>query len=417
MLIGVAAFVGRVIYVVTTTNHQALTTDEIYFISNARSLAAGHGFKFSALIGAAPVDNAAHPPLTALVLAPTATITDSNLALRLTVAFAGVGTVVLVGVVGRKLAGPRAGLIAAAIAALYPALWSYDGLVLSETFSAITTALVMLLAYRLVSDPSWLNALGTGVACGLAMLSRSELLVFVPVLVVMVLARITTIDWSRRTAVAGIMVVASAATVGPWVGYNLSRFEKPVFLTYPGGVLLGANCRSTYYGPLIGSWNGFCTVQSNNPDPSVVEAEKQRRALSYVRAHLSRVPVVVAARIGRVWSVYRLGQIADYEAANGVPKWATWSGWAMYLVLGVLTVAGAVSLARRRVTLLPIIAPFVVATLTAAAFYGRPRFRIPAEVSIAILAAVALDAFVNAAQTEGSDTSNLVRRLVPRRAR
>ena len=43
--------------------------------------------------------------------------------------------------------------------------------------------------------------------------------------------------------------------VGPWVGFNLSRFEDPTFLaTNDGQTLLGANCPGTYHGPATGMW-------------------------------------------------------------------------------------------------------------------------------------------------------------------
>jgi 4-amino-4-deoxy-L-arabinose transferase-like glycosyltransferase len=395
MLIVVAAFTVRVTYILTTTSHEPLTTDEAYFVANARSVTEGDAFKFSALPGAPAVENAAHPPLPALVLAPVAALTDnSNLAMRITVALAGSATIILIGLVARELTGRRAGLLAAAIAAVYPGLWANDGLVLSETFSALSTALVVLLTYQLISRPSWRNALGTGVACGLAMLSRSELVLLVPVVAIPAALLVRAVGRQRRLALAGLVALASIVTVGPWVGYNLARFEKPVLLTYPGGVMLGANCRSTYYGPLIGSWNGFCTIRSSSSDQSIVESAKQRRALSYMQAHLTRLPVVVAARVGRVWSAYRLSQIADYEAANGVPKWVTWTGWPVYLMLVALAAAGVTVLRRRGVAVLPILGPVVVVTLVAATLYGRPRFRVPAEISIVVLAGVALDAFV-----------------------
>ena len=48
-------------------------------------------------------------------------------------------------------------------------------------------------------------------------------------------------------------------------------------------------------------------------------------------------------------------------------------------------------LRRRRVPITPLVAQFVIVTLTAAAIYGLVRFRVPAEVSLVVLAAVAAD--------------------------
>jgi hypothetical protein len=63
-------------------------------------------------------------------------------------------------------------------------------------------------------------------------------------------------------------------------------------------------------------------------------------------------------------------------------------------MLVALAAAGVTVLRRRGVAALPILGPVVVVTLVAATLYGRPRFRVPAEISIVVLAGVALDAFV-----------------------
>ena len=54
-------------------------------------------------------------------------------------------------------------------------------------------------------------------------------------------------------------------------------------------------------------------------------------------------------------------------------------------------VAGAVLLWRRRESLLAVAAWVPIATLTAAISFGNTRYRTAAEVSIVVLAAVALD--------------------------
>ena len=48
-------------------------------------------------------------------------------------------------------------------------------------------------------------------------------------------------------------------------------------------------------------------------------------------------------------------------------------------------------LRRRRVPITPLVSQFVIVTVTAAAIYGITRFRAPAEVSLVVLAAVAVD--------------------------
>ena len=58
------------------------------------------------------------------------------------------------GLVGRRLLGWRAGLIAASIGALYPNLWINDFLLQVESLAALLVALVIYAAYRYRADPS-----------------------------------------------------------------------------------------------------------------------------------------------------------------------------------------------------------------------------------------------------------------------
>jgi hypothetical protein len=85
--------------------------------------------------------------------------------------------------------------------------------------------------------------------------------------------------------------------------------------------------------------------------------------------------------------------MARVNRREGRPEAVSIVGLVFFYALLPLAVAGAVLLHRRRVTLLPLLGQFAAVTLTALAFYGIVRFRVPAEVSILVLAAIALDAW------------------------
>jgi hypothetical protein len=72
-----------------------------------------------------------------------------------------------------------------------------------------------------------------------------------------------------------------------------------------------------------------------------------------------------------------------------------WAGWATYWLLIGLAAAGIRTLRHRGVTLFPLLAPFGIVVIVTAVFYGHTRFRIPAEISIVVLAAVTLDALID----------------------
>jgi len=421
LLVALLAFAGRVVYIVAVTQHQEVPSslgasvgarrsfDELYYEQQAIQIADGVWFKQPSFLSGPGAESAHHPPLTALVLAPVAWATSgSALAMRLTMAGLGVGVVALVGLIGREVRSERAGLFAAVLAAVSPNLWMNDGLIMSETLAALGTAAVIFSGYRLVRSPTWTTAIVAGVASGLAMLSRSEVGLMLPLVVIPTALLLRGVSWRLRVLLAGVALAAAAATVAPWVVYNLSRFDRPVLLSHgDGGVLLGANCDSTYSGPLIGFWNGLCGAVDQPLEPSVESATNRAAAFRYIGDHLDRAPIVAAARLGRIWGVYRPFQMADIAQAEGRPVLASRIGVGVSWVLVPLACWGAVILRRHRTLLVPLAAPFVIVSLAAVAFYGLLRFRVPAEVSLVVLAAVALDALAGSA-VAGRDRRALV---------
>ncbi len=59
----------------------------------------------------------------------------------------------MIGLLARRLAGNAAGLIAAAITALYPGMWINDGMLLSETMTIFMTAVALTAIVRVLAHP------------------------------------------------------------------------------------------------------------------------------------------------------------------------------------------------------------------------------------------------------------------------
>jgi hypothetical protein len=116
--------------------------------------------------------------------------------------------------------------------------------------------------------------------------------------------------------------------------------------------------------------------------------------MAYMRDHAGRVPVVLAARVGRVWDLYRPDQNRVFAASEGRPARSERLGVLLYWLLLPFAAAGAWLLRRRRHVLAVLLAPAAMVTLTALLSYGATRFRFAAEPSIVVLAAVAADALV-----------------------
>ena len=115
-------------------------------------------------------------------------------------------------------------------------------------------------------------------------------------------------------------------------------------------------------------------------------------ARAYARRHLGRVPLVVLARVGRLWELYGADTTYDYGVNWARARWLAQVARFVSLVALALALAGAVALWRRRaVPLLPLLAPLLVATLVAAWTFGFSRYRLVAEPSVVVLAAVGAD--------------------------
>jgi 4-amino-4-deoxy-L-arabinose transferase-like glycosyltransferase len=329
-------------------------------------------------------------------------------AFRLTFAVLGSLSVVLIGLVGREVRGERVGLVAAGIAAVYPNLWVNDGLVMSETLTVIAVASALYLAYRYRRNPRAITAVGLGVACGLAGLARAEMILLVPFLALPTLLLGADVRWPLRMSRALAALLAVAILVGPWIVFNLTRFEDPTYLsTNDGQTLLGANCEGTYHGPATGLWLLAC-LREVPGDRSQVSSESRRLAFDYIGDHSDRVPAVAMIRVGRLWNLYRPGDMVWYNDGEGREKWISRLGLWFFYPLLVLSVGGAVLLRRSWSKLWPLLVVIGLVTLVGAATYGLARLRAPAEISLVVLAAVAIDAILRALVDRAgrSDQSN-----------
>ena len=395
LLIVFCALGLRVGYVLSVTRYDHGFYDAVFYQLEAHTVADGRGFVYplpGALGGQAAAD---HPPLTVIALVPAAKLTRGTFWMRITMVLLGAAVVALVALLGRRLGGPRVGLLAGGLAAVYPNLWLNDGLVMSETLAALTSVAALLLAYRLLRRPSTGVAVGLGAVCALAALTREELVLFVPLLALPA-AWLSSRDPKTRRRVSAGVVGAAVMVAAPWVIFNLTRFDDPTFFsTGDGAALLGSYCGRSYHPPAMGFWNLKCLPVNQPPgDQSVVSADYRQRAITYAGHHLGDLPVVVATRLGRMLGVYNPGQLARYNSGEGRPEWASLLGLATFLLLLPIAVGGGIWLRRRRGRLWPLLAPGVLVLVSTALVYGTPRFRAPAEPVVVVLAAVGVAALL-----------------------
>jgi 4-amino-4-deoxy-L-arabinose transferase-like glycosyltransferase len=265
--------------------------DAVYYHLQANAIAEGEWFPVPeiSVISDESRPDAQHPPLFPLVVAGASVLGfDSMTQHQILGAFIGSISVLLVGLLGRRVGGDRVGLVAAALMTLWPSVWVHEFLMLSESVTVLLAAAVLLAAYRYLDRSSPGRAAALGALCGLAALSRTELVLLFPFLVFpLVLARAP--DPKRFAGGLAAAAVAALAVLGPWVIPNLFRFEKPIVFTAQGGVTLTiASCDSTFSGDRIGYSDLGCVP----PLSQVSVPEEQRDQLQAARevlfAHLYR---------------------------------------------------------------------------------------------------------------------------------
>jgi 4-amino-4-deoxy-L-arabinose transferase-like glycosyltransferase len=304
-------------------------------------------------------------------------------------------TVVLIALLGRNATGSeRVGLIAGVLAALYPMLWMPDGALMAETTYGLFITATLLAAVAMLRSPTVWRAVALGVLGALAGLTRGEGLGLLVLLALAIaLFSPARLPWRRRAVLVAVTGLAAVVVVAPWTIRNLSTFAKPVPISANANeIWVGANCHDTYYGGLIGSWKFGCYGRTPAGDESERAAVYRQRGLDYMKDHAGRLPVVVAARIGRLLDVYQpWSQGAFINAGEGRPPRATHLGLVFYWLLVPFAICGFVLLRRRREPALAILAtPIVGVVLVAIATYGSTRFRFAAEPALVVLGAVTI---------------------------
>jgi 4-amino-4-deoxy-L-arabinose transferase-like glycosyltransferase len=401
-IVGAAGLAWRFWYVLGPVRDRIqwpVLSDEWFYNRQAQLFADGHWFTNPFLLysqhRSAPT--ALHPPLYTVFLAiPSKLGFTTQIQNRLSTAALGAITVVLIGILARRIAGDGVGLLAAVIAAAYPALWSNDSVIGLETLYCFLVILGLLAFYRFWRAPSMWWAAAVAGCIALAALTRSEGVILLVLLAVPTALAAPGWDWRKRFQALGVMALVTVLVMGPWVIRNLTTFEEPTTLgTGFGLVLAYGNCDATYHGEKLGYWDDSCSLKDYSPklEETVVDKLARQKGLDYIKAHESRLPVVLAARAGRIWEAFRPTQNVEFnevfERRGHVTSWAI---LVSYYLLLPFAIGGLVVMRRRRVPIFPMIAVAVSVTLTSVLGYPITRYRAAWDAVTPVLAAVAIGA-------------------------
>ncbi len=285
-------------------------------------------------------------------------------------------TCVLIVMIGERLFTKRVGLIAGAIASVYPFLIVYTGFVLSEALFVCLSAAFLYLLIRFRESFEWRWAVAAGLVLGVMNLTRPVTLLLPAVLFVWLWVELGS--KRRAAALAGFLALWMMVPILPWTLRNYLATHSFILIADHHWVALYAanNTRILHDEEKIGGW-----VQ---PEPQ----EDYRAAyLGFIRHTLANEPMEMARlelyKLLRFWSVVPTSsKTTTRDAIVSVFSY----GLLLPLVLAGMVLA--MKMPHRPWVLFFWIMHFCFMTLV---LYGSTRFRSPIEPVLVIFGAVALE--------------------------
>jgi 4-amino-4-deoxy-L-arabinose transferase-like glycosyltransferase len=379
---------------------QPLTRDEQEYLSLARSIAAGRGFVSDAAsltgqtdpFGRAP----GYPAFLALVGGGRTAEASVPARVKAAQAVVGAAGVLLIGLLAARLAGPRAGAIAAWIAACYPPLVWVSAYAFSE---ALFWPVGLAAAWLFDRAASRVRGSGSevrgsifnvraamaiaGAAAGIGVLIRPALLFFIFLAVVWLLKR-------RAVGLALVFILGSAAVIAPWTARNFLHHGRVVLVASEGGVTFWTGNHPLAIGdgdlaanPELKRANLALRAQHPTLSEEQMEPVYYEEALAWIRAHPGQWLTLEARKlfylIVPIGPSYRLHSHRYYAASL--------ISYALVLPPALLGL-WRLGVRRRLAPGLWLLGASAVAT--SLVFFPQERFRIPIIDPVLIVCAAAL---------------------------
>ena len=358
------------------------------------------------------IDSAGDPPLYALYLAFWSRLgLDGVTDHRLVSTLAGFALIVLLGLLVRRLAGDLAGIAAAGLAAIHPLMWINDIMLLSEGLYQPLIVLVLWAAYSWTESPTVKRAVILGVAISFAALTRAEAITLFGFMAVPLIWWAATFNWREKLRQTVICGLAGFMVLLPWLVYNNLRFEEPVTLSAVSGtVWMAGSCDEAWSGESMGYWaNCFAArdlwdeLEAELPgasltgdarvpyDESVRDMFNQKYAWEYTTDNWQRFGSVAAARVGRSLDLFKPGHTLRMNSqVEGRWEEPSTIGLGFYYALLPLTIIGGMVFWRRGIRLTPLLSMWPTIMLASAITFGLTRYRVPIDIAMMAMSAVAI---------------------------
>lgn len=278
-----------------------------------------------------------------------------------------------------------AGVLAGVAAALHPALLIYATKIHQLNLDAVLVVLGALVLTVAPRSPRVITAACIGALAGLALLSRATLAPFLG-LGTLVIPGLRT---SRRAGLVAVALLVSLAVVAPWVARNQAIVGEATLTTTTGYLLwIGNNPHAT--GTTLAA-DGRPMLEAS-PEVrdriwGLSEREQDRIFLSLAIDHIvADPPAATAALVRKLISFWWFGP----SAGTLYPRSWLILYAALYVLLVLLSLSGAVAAVRRRMAwpLVVIVLACVTVSLLQSLFYVDGRHRWAVEPLLLVLAAI-----------------------------
>ncbi len=308
----------------------------------------------------------------------------------------GLASVAMTYGLGRKLVDRRTGIIAASLHAVYPLTVYFEGEILLDSLFLLLVQITVYCFLRWRDTSRASDLLWTGLACGLAAITRPTVLVAVPLVIIWVLAVPGLKD---RTKHVMMFLVGLAVFVTPVFARNVIVADDPVPIASQGGINLyiGNNDSADGYSaampePLGYNWEiaqiTWLAEKNSGRDlkPGEVSDYWRNRALTWISDHPGRFLELYLKKIYL--------QFANLEVSNNRPFRAVFEDIPLLrynplsfglvfplAVLGIIATRGR----HRGMAFVLLLACLYLATVSL--FFYSSRFRLPLLPIYFILAA------------------------------
>ena len=280
--------------------------------------------------------------------------------------------------IGRRLFGPRVGLVGAGLTAIYAYFVYFSVALMTETFYIVAVLFALDTAMELVERPAlrWWTLLG--LTLGIAALFRQVILLFVPVLLLWCV-------WAGRQKIRlrelGVPVVVIATLIIPWTVRNYLVYQHFLPLNSNAGFAFysanhpnhGTNWQPTYVAPIPAELHSLNEAELND----ALMREGLRFVVEdpwrYLLLSLSRVeeyfwflPSAESSTISNISRMLSFGICLPFMLCGLVLSRHQWHRCLLlYLFAGIYTVIHLLS-------------------------WPAPRYRLPMDAVLIIFAALAI---------------------------